>query len=906
VIQQHNQYLDSVVVYVSRTADNNQGERFKWTIEIPWVLESYTQSRSAAQVESLMALVRQGAVEIGALHFGLQTDMCGNEELVRSLYYAQELRDRYQVQIRTALLNDTPGFTWSMAQLLNKGGVPYFSVAMNSFLSDFYTTTTLPFLFNLQGQDGTKTLLWRCMDSQWAYLEGSVTYSIYGTYTTMEQKITNLLLQLQAQGYPYDAVYINCATGDNAPPRLEIVQNVQQWNAKFAGAKMIIATASEFFDYITGAHAGTIPALSGDAPNWWTWLFGPGATGGYSRSRDAQAALPSAEVFASMASLSIAGFAYPEESFRDAYVNNLYFEDHNLGDVNAAGNAPFWALKMGWVGAAADSARTIAGRSLDALAASIRNDSAPALSVFNPLAWKRSEVVKVDLSDPRIDAIGVFDIVDAATGSIVPLQKMTDGSIAFLAENIPATGYKMYRLVSRPGSYPPPGQISGLTLENDSYRVTLSGSSGAVAGLVDKSAALELTANDGQFNLYRYNSTVLPGPMSVIGSDSGQVLQSITLRGPAMGSNWYETTVCLPAHLKRVDIFNAYDKLAPSSLESVDFVFRAGLAAPAARYEIPFGSVRLFDDELSGFRVKHYATGRWLNIAAGDGSSSMTLSTDHGPIFGANGPTFDGLARQLVSFNDASSAYRAGIGILEMNYSLTSTAGALQEDGATRFGHGVAQPVQVRLVPAHQVGGLPDTAWSLVTVSPESLLLSTVKRPMSGSGIILRMFNPLPTAVPATLRFAGEVLSARETSLLEVDGPIIPSQGKTLSVLMAVHEVKTLRVSLGTVTAVAMAGETSEGYELFQNFPNPFNPTTLIRYTLRSGGKATLRITNVLGQAVRTLTETRFGPGKGEFAWNGTDDGGSAVASGVYFCTLEVTAGDHLLFRNTKSMILLR
>lgn len=906
VIQQHNVYLDSVVAYVGRTAGNAQGERFKWTIEIPWVLESYTQSRSAAQVESLMTLVRQGSVEIGALHFGLQTDMCGSEELVRSLYYAQELRDCFQVQIRTALLDDTPGFTWSMAQLLNKGGVPYFSVAMNSSLSDFYKTTTLPYLFNLQGQDGTKTLLWRCMDTQWAYLEGVTTYSVYGTYAVMEQKITNLLQQLQSQGYPYDAVYINCATGDNGPPRLEIVQNVQQWNAKYAGAKMIVATASEFFDYIVGAYSGVIPTFSGDGPNWWTWLFGPSATLGYSLSRDAQAALPSAETYATMASLSSTDFAYPERGFRDAYINNLYFEDHNLGAIDPAGNAPFWALKMGWVSAALDSASSIAGRSLDALAANIRSGSTPALAVFNPLAWKRSEIVRTDLSDPRIEAIGVFDVVDAATGSNVPVQKLADGSFAFWAENIPAAGYKTFRLVSRPGTFPPPGQITGLTLENDFYRITLNGSSGSVASLVDKSTSLDLTAKDGQFNLYRYNSTILPGPMSVIGTDSGEVLQSATLRGPATGSNWYETTVCIPARSKQVNFSNTYDKLAPSSLESIDFVFRSGLSAPTACYEIPFGSVRLFEDELSGFRVKHYLTGRWLSIAAGDGSFSMTLSSDHGPVFAASSPTFDGLVRQLVSFNDASSAYRAGIGILTMNYALTSAAGDLRRDAAARFGHSIAQPVQTRYVPAHQAGGLPDTSWSLATISPESLVLSTVKKPISGSGIILRIFNPLPSGMTATLLFAGDVLSAWETSILEVDGPILPSQGKELSLLMAPYEVKTLRVVLGSVTAVGMAGETPAGFVLFQNFPNPFNPATVIRYSLPSGGNVTLRITNLLGQLVRTLTVARFGPGEGEFAWNGRDDGGRAVASGVYFCTLEVSTGDHILFRNTKSMILLR
>ncbi|MDH4036962.1 MAG: right-handed parallel beta-helix repeat-containing protein [Candidatus Krumholzibacteria bacterium] len=71
---------------------------------------------------------------------------------------------------------------------------------------------------------------------------------------------------------------------------------------------------------------------------------------------------------------------------------------------------------------------------------------------------------------------------------------------------------------------------------------------------------------------------------------------------------------------------------------------------------------------------------------------------------------------------------------------------------------------------------------------------------------------------------------------------------------------------------------------LFQNFPNPFNPATTIRYRLGDpGGHVTLAIHDVTGRLVRMLVDEQQGPGARAVRWDGRDDRGSAVASGVYF-----------------------
>ncbi len=75
---------------------------------------------------------------------------------------------------------------------------------------------------------------------------------------------------------------------------------------------------------------------------------------------------------------------------------------------------------------------------------------------------------------------------------------------------------------------------------------------------------------------------------------------------------------------------------------------------------------------------------------------------------------------------------------------------------------------------------------------------------------------------------------------------------------------------------------------LEQNFPNPFNPTTTIAFSVRSAGaRIELGVYNIAGELVRTLTDGDVPGGQHTIIWNGRDDGGRQVSSGVYFVRLE-------------------
>ena len=75
--------------------------------------------------------------------------------------------------------------------------------------------------------------------------------------------------------------------------------------------------------------------------------------------------------------------------------------------------------------------------------------------------------------------------------------------------------------------------------------------------------------------------------------------------------------------------------------------------------------------------------------------------------------------------------------------------------------------------------------------------------------------------------------------------------------------------------------------ELAQNSPNPFNPVTSIAFTVPEGaGRVSLTIFNVSGQVVRTLVDEKLPAGPASAAWDGTDDAGLPLGSGIYFAKL--------------------
>lgn len=131
-------------------------------------------------------------------------------------------------------------------------------------------------------------------------------------------------------------------------------------------------------------------------------------------------------------------------------------------------------------------------------------------------------------------------------------------------------------------------------------------------------------------------------------------------------------------------------------------------------------------------------------------------------------------------------------------------------------------------------------------------------------------------------------------------GPGVPFSLKAASVVIAEEKE--------TITELPLP----DCFDLSQNFPNPFNPSTTIhyqipeaRYQMQDGPRpstlVTVRIYNILGQEVRTLVDEVKGPGYHTILWDGRNNRGVEVSSGTYLCRMEAEG-----FTKVRRMTLLR
>jgi hypothetical protein len=129
----------------------------------------------------------------------------------------------------------------------------------------------------------------------------------------------------------------------------------------------------------------------------------------------------------------------------------------------------------------------------------------------------------------------------------------------------------------------------------------------------------------------------------------------------------------------------------------------------------------------------------------------------------------------------------------------------------------------------------------------------------------------------------------------------------TLMVNANVYNLDNVNVTMSpsSPTSIGDVGVVPEKFALDQNYPNPFNPDTKISYSLSAPSVVTLAVFNILGQEVATLVNGNSAAGTFQVVWNGKDNLGRAVSSGVYMYKLHATAGS-TEFLQTRKMLLLK
>jgi Glycosyl hydrolases family 38 N-terminal domain len=505
-------HLDEVI----RTA--KQDPQFRWVIESAWQVQAWLdRTKDPQAIQDLVNLVRNGQIELSAVWGSEHTEFMGAEQLNLIVDPMRDIEKRLGVTTDLAMMDDVPGFTLRLPQVLARSGVRYFVTGSNLFIGGGTSLHPGKMPFHWRSPDGSTVLTWETGSKNGGYTEAMGDYYLDPTahyYSApaedhfypkawsnlppleiMQRGVNKLLAEYHKAGYPYDAMMV-LYMHDFVPASYEedgLLPAVRAWNAAGKQPRLVVATPKEFFDYMQHHYGDPFPTYSGDFSGLWSEvkMNSPGITGD---ARWVQDYLPQAEALWSLLSFR-SGTQFPAGTIADAATKMLTYDEHS-----GAGQ-PGWPKVMTLAqvnqqnqeyATFARTARAETGGMMMVgvermFAAKSDPGKAPKCVVYNPLSWQRSGVTRVHPPSPDL-----AQVRDAATGKVVSSQLNADGSISFAAEEIPPVGFRTYLLEH---STTPPAkeeEVSGDVLENQFYKVRLRALDGTIDSIWDKSLRREL------------------------------------------------------------------------------------------------------------------------------------------------------------------------------------------------------------------------------------------------------------------------------------------------------------------------------------------------------------------------------------------------------------------------------
>ena len=617
------------------TRDLPDGSRFKWNTEVMWAVDSFLDSASHDDREAFTRAVRAGSIELNGLYANELTGLCSQEELFRLTAAGRRISRECGVELTSAMISDIPGWTWSLVPVMAQSGIRYFSLGTNQghrIGNTLKVWGDRPFYW--VSPSGKEKVL------AWIHETG---YSLFHTgldYSKIEKRLREDLVfgyinRLVDRGYPYDIVMLRYNIGsDNGPVDELLAQAVAEWNKAYATPKMVISTVTEAFSIFEERYGAELPKVRGDFTGFWE-------DGAASTARETALNRRTASLLSEASALwtMLDPHAYPSGEFEAAWKNVLLFDEHTWGSWNSVSEpeSPFtqrqWEIKRSFALEAHERCSQLLAEVL-ARRAAVTEISA--VEVINTSSWERSDIVIIPVAwnpgAPRITS---------QSGEAVVSQRLTDGSVAFLATGIPPLGSRIF-VVNRGTSGEEeagPGEATGL--EDENFRLELDTASGAIARLFWKGENIELVRPgqasglnelvrvEGRDPSYQSTGRMLEAHTA----DQGPLVRSLRIRAEAPGCANLESEIRLISPLRRIEIINRIDKRRNYDPEGHHLAFPFNIPDPVLRYDLAFGMCRTDADQVSGSNRNFQAIDGWADISNED--YGITLTSPDAPLIEA-------------------------------------------------------------------------------------------------------------------------------------------------------------------------------------------------------------------------------------------------------------------------------
>ncbi|MFI5253192.1 MAG: glycoside hydrolase family 38 C-terminal domain-containing protein [Bacteroidota bacterium] len=743
--------------------------------------------------------VKDGRWEVtGGMWIEPDCNLPSGESWARQLLYAKRyFKNKLGADVKIGWNPDSFGYNWNMPLFYSNAGIDAF-ITQKIGWND---TNVFPYrLFWWSAPDDSKILCYFPFD--------------YVNTVDDPYRLVDWLRQFEANT-GFTKLMILFGVGDHGGgPSDEMIDRIERLKSLPVYPNIEYGNTTDYLKWLKSRDLSSVPT-------WDDELYLEYHQGTYTTqanmkelNRKSEILLTNAEKFSTLSTMF--GGKYHNADLEDAWRDVLFNQFHDI--------LPGSGIRENYIDATEkyDNAMLIGNhelnRSLKAVASQVNTSSikkGTPLFVFNPLAWTRTDIVKVQLPEEYQGEYGVFDKDGKQTTSqIVPTGKYTR-ELLFTATNVPSLGYATYEL--RAIKTPVPNTeliITNGSLENQFFKVTVDSSTGWVKSITDKRNGKELLSGSAdelqlledkpaQWDAWNVGLTGVQYPWKVRRIE-------IVEQGPLRCVLRVVRDYLKPGEKKEFPTFDypntfcTQDIMLYSGVDRIDFKtdidwweqktmlkasFPVAIQDSVATYEIPYGSIaRSTRMNTSWEKAKvEVPAGRWADLSSGGYGVSLLNKSKYG--YDIKGNTMRLSLLRSPKWPDPT----ADRGKHSIEYSLYPHTGNWRTGNTVRRAYEYNDELIALLGSSHK-GKLPAER-SFVELAPANLVLTTVKKAEDSNAWIYQWYDAGENETEATLTMPQTPKQVVLSNFLEDDGAPVPFDKNIVKVKTKKNGLVTLKVT---------------------------------------------------------------------------------------------------------------
>jgi alpha-mannosidase len=784
-----------------------------------WMKEKYPDI-----FHQIQARVKQGRWEVvGGMWVEPDLNMPDGESLVRQLLIGKRLLQKTTgVDVNVGWNPDSFGYTWQLPQIYKKSGIDYFvTQKMN-----WNETNKLPLkTFWWESPDGSRVLTYFPDDynKDPAPLRLADDLVVARKFSPGSETMMHLYGIGDHGGGPTRSV-LDMADHWMQTDKVFPTTEYSTAGAFFAdlAPHVTVPPGTPDWNYQLMAKGDlTLPPAAGDKiniPVWKDELYLENHRGVLTTQarhkqnmREEEERMLNAEKVASIAWLGHS--TYPAEPLNEAWKKVLMDQFHDT--MSGSGASMVYVDTQRDYEAVRQTSEEVSHASFETITAHVDTQTragAEPLLVFNPLGWKRTDVVtaEIQLSRPAAQGVEVTTPeghplltqpleADAATGRYRLLVR---------AEDVPPMGYVVLQAKDGKPDTQTDLRATGTTLENSFMKVVVDPSTGCITHLVLKESGFDSIAPGGcgnelqafidipkKYDAWNVDADALDKLTRIHEVDSVELVEQGPLRASVRisrhwGKSKFVQYVQLYAGSPRVDVQNDFDWQETHVMLKAAFPLAA--SSTQATYEIPYGTIQrptTRDNSVEKARFEVAAL-RWADL--GDGQHGFSLMNQSKYAYDAVG----NVLRLSLLRSPMYPAPDADKGEQHFLFSLYPHAGTWQQAMTERRGYELNYGLMV-MQPSIHTGTLP-AMHSFLTVDGDGVVVTAMKKAEDSNGIVLRMYEWQGKTSTIRITVPGAPKSVEEIGMMEGDaGTPQTLHGNVITTTAKPYEIKTLRIDYG-------------------------------------------------------------------------------------------------------------